>query len=105
MKASLTTGNYDNEDITITSIGADSKAVTCSGSITGQPFTYVVSPLSKNLTGFNYGTGTGPSRAQSFVISAENVTDSVTIASQSGGFEVSFSPDGPFVVEIGRAHV
>jgi hypothetical protein len=95
LKAGLTAGNYNNEEITISSTGAATKTVTCSGNVIAPP-TLTVAPTS--LSEFTYVEGSGPSDIQSFNVGAENLTYNLIISSSTTHFEISASYS-PFVPE------
>ncbi|NDP22071.1 MAG: T9SS type A sorting domain-containing protein [Paludibacter sp.] len=84
LKAGLVAGNYNSENITLSSTGATSKTVSCSGTV-GSP-TIVTS--TSTLTGFSYPFGSGPSSEQFFTVSATFVTTNLTITT-SANFEIS----------------
>jgi len=73
LKSGLALGNYNSELVNISGGGAPSFTVACSGSVTNPPpATINVSPTS--LSGFTYVFGAGPSVAQSYNMSATNLT-------------------------------
>jgi hypothetical protein len=88
LKAGLSAGNYNSEDITATSSGATNKTVTCSGSVTALTPTITLTPTT--LTGFTYVAGSGPSTEQTFTVSGANLTANISIAAPTN-FEVSLS--------------
>jgi hypothetical protein len=47
--------------------------LTLDGTVVGNPYIYAAVPTS--LTGFNYGSGTGPSNVQSFAVNALYLTE------------------------------
>jgi hypothetical protein len=95
LKAGLAVGDYDDENITASSTGADSKTVGCSGSVTAPPPpTITVSPAT--LTGFTYIVGSGPSTEQSFSISGAYLTDAIEINAPTN-FEISTATGGSFI--------
>ncbi len=71
LKAGLSVGDYNSEDITATSTDATDRTVTCSGSVTPLA-TIAVDPAT--LTGFTYVFGSGPSTSQNYDLSGTNLT-------------------------------
>ncbi|UEG49375.1 YDG domain-containing protein [Ferruginibacter lapsinanis] len=89
LKAGLTNASspYNGETVTVSG-GTATKTVTVNGSVTPAP---VLTPSVSSLTGFNYIEGAGPSTAQSFTLSATDLTaggGTITI-SGSANYEVS----------------
>ncbi len=93
LKSGLPVGDYNNEEITITSTGAETKTVTCSGTAIAPP-TLTVNPISLS---FNYVESSGPSQLMSFNVGAANLTHNLIISSTNTHFEISasFSPFTP----------
>src|SRR5690606_10187020 len=60
----------------------------------------ILNVTSASITGLNYGLGSGPSVAQSFVLSGENLDGSEDVTLLAGtGFEISFN-DADFEDEL-----
>jgi hypothetical protein len=91
LKAGLSAGNYNSENIVSTSTGAVSKNVTCSGTV-GSP-SIITSTAS--LTGFSYSLGSGPSAEQSFTVSATFLSANLTVT-PSANFEISTTSGSGF---------
>jgi hypothetical protein len=86
LKAGLSAGTYNGENIAFSGGGATS-SVTANGSVTaGSP---VVSAAPTSLTGFTTSQGT-PSAAQSFTVDGNNLTTDVVVTAPTD-FEVSLS--------------
>ncbi len=89
LKAGLTNASspYNNESISITG-GTATKTFIVNGTVTPPP---TITPSASTLTGFTYIEGLGPSTAQSFTLSASNLTaggGTITITG-STNYEVS----------------
>ena len=88
----LPAGTYNNKEIVLTSTGATTKKVTCSGIVIGP--TIQVTPTS--LTGLDYLFGTGPSSpAKTFTVSGSNLTDNIRITAPSA-YEISTNSSSGF---------
>jgi endonuclease I len=88
LKAGLSVGNYNSENIVISGGGATSINVVCSGSVSA--VTPTLTSSSSTLSGFNYLEGSGPSANQNFTISGSNLSGSGNItATGSTNYEVS----------------
>ena len=97
----LAANDYNNEDITITSSGATSKTVTCSGSVLAIVPSITLSETS--LTGFTYIIGAGPSTEKSFTVTGANLTDDIELTPPtnyeiSTGSGLSFVAQNPLVL-------
>ncbi|MHC1705912.1 MAG: hypothetical protein AB9842_00170 [Bacteroidales bacterium] len=76
LKAGLNPGNYNNEVVGIASSGAINKTVICNGTV----FTMPVITLSQtSLSGFSYIVGTGPSPAQTIIVTGSNMQNALMI--------------------------
>ena len=93
LKAGLVAGSYNNELITASSLGANSKTVLCNGTVTPTTPTITVSPVS--LTNFNYIFGNGPSAQMSFTVSGIYLTGDISIAPPTN-YEISITSGGAF---------
>ncbi len=91
--AGLVAGSYNNELITASSLGANSKTVLCNGTVTPTTPTITVSPVS--LTDFNYIFGNGPSAQSSFTVSGIYLTGDISIVPPSN-YEISLFSGGAF---------
>ncbi|WP_317191342.1 choice-of-anchor D domain-containing protein [Hymenobacter guriensis] len=85
LKAGLTAGDYNNETVTNTGGGAAQKGVTMSGTVT--PPVPVITLSAAAFSAFNTLTGE-PSAAQTYTVSAVNLTAGVDVAAPTG-YEVS----------------
>jgi hypothetical protein len=86
LKAGLSVGNYNSENITATSTGATTRTVTCSGSVTVP----TINVSSTSLSGFTYVFGSGPSTQQSFSISGTSLTNNISITPPAN-YEISLT--------------
>jgi len=86
LKAGLSAGNYNSENISCTSIGATTKNVSCSGTV----FTPTLTVSTTTLTGFTYIVTTGPSANQTFTISGTNLTSNVSLSAPHGLRNINF---------------
>ncbi|NLW18288.1 MAG: ribonuclease [Candidatus Cloacimonetes bacterium] len=91
LKAGLPAQNYLNEGISVSTLGAQTQEVLCSGAVLEPGIT--VAPAS--LSGFSYMFGLGPSSEKSFNVSGQNLYDNLSISAPSQ-FEISASPSGGF---------
>ncbi len=96
LKAGLSVGTYNSENITASSTGATNQSVTCNGSVSTLP---VITLSTASLTGFTYVVGNGPSANQSFTISASNLVGNISV-SASTNFEVSTSAGSGFGTSV-----
>lgn len=92
LKAGLTAGNYNLENIVSTSASAVTKNVACSGTV----YTPTINTSVTTLTGFTYPEGYGPSAEQSFTVSGTNLVDNIKIY-PSPKFEISTGSGVAFV--------
>ncbi|HOE04451.1 MAG TPA: lamin tail domain-containing protein [Bacteroidales bacterium] len=86
LKAGLSAGNYNGETINITSSGATSKTVSCSGTVT----TPTITVSTTGLTGFSYNLGAGPSSSQNFTVSGSSLTANISLSAPTN-YEISTS--------------
>jgi hypothetical protein len=91
LKAGLSAGNYNSENISCTSIGATTKNVSCSGTV----FTPTLTVSTTTLTGFTYIVTTGPSANQTFTISGTYLTSNVSLSAPTD-YEISTSSGSGF---------
>ncbi len=91
LKADLPAQNYLNESISVSTLGAQTESVVCSGAVLEPGIT--VAPAS--LSGFSYMFGLGPSSEKSFNVSGQNLYENLIISAPSE-FEISASPAGSF---------
>lgn len=94
LKAGLTAGTYNNEDIVISTTGATA-VVSCNGIVLAPQITVSTSAL----TGFNYMLGMGPSAEQSFTVSGSNLTNDIVLSAPVD-YELSASSEGTFTSSI-----
>ncbi|MDZ7822014.1 MAG: hypothetical protein U5N26_09495 [Candidatus Marinimicrobia bacterium] len=92
LKAGLSAGSYDGEDITISTAGASDKTVTCSGVVEDPSPSMTVSPTS--LTGFTAEHVT-PSLEQSFTVSGQNLTSNISLSAPAS-YEISVTSGSGF---------
>lgn len=96
LKAGLSVGNFNGENVTASSTSADDKTVSLSGSVTAPPAaTITINPT--QLLGFQYIHGAGPSDMQSVLVSGSNLTGNLTITPPAA-YEISASA-APFTAE------
>jgi hypothetical protein len=88
LKAGLAVGEYNNEEITLTSADATAKTVICNGEVTA-PAVPTISVTPSVLSGFTYVENNGPSEEQSFSVEGSNLTEGITITPASDSFEIS----------------
>lgn len=91
LKAGLTAGDYNSEDITATSTGATDETVTCDGTVGATTLTV----SETTLTGFTYSEGTGPSAEQSFTVEGTFLSDDISITAPTN-YEISTGTGGSF---------
>jgi hypothetical protein len=90
--AGLAVGTYLPINIPVSSSGAITKSVGCSGAVVSTPTIMV----SKNtLTGFGYMAMTGPSSPQSFTVSGASLTANVSITPPAN-YEISLTSGGTY---------
>lgn len=92
LKAGLSVGDYNAENISLTSTDAETKTVTLSGSVTGPLIT--VSETTR--TGFTYCLDSGPSSEQSYTVSGSCLTGNITITPPAN-YQISTGTGGSFV--------
>ena len=85
LKAGLSVGTYNNEQITISGGGASDIYVTLDGEVVASTLT--VNPTS--ISGFSYLVGNGPSSSQSFSLSGDNLDGSQVTITAPSDYEVS----------------
>lgn len=95
LKSGLPAQDYQGENISVSTMGADTQNVVCGGSVLAPGIT--VSPAS--LSGFAYMYGLGPSGEQTFTVSGQNVYSDINIAAPAE-FEISASPGSGFGASI-----
>lgn len=90
LKSGIASATY-NETISLSATGGATNSVSVNGSVSAVVLTPVLATSSTSLAGFGYVTGSGPSTAQSFTVSASNLSPSsgsITITA-SANYEVS----------------
>ena len=90
LKAGLSVGDYNSEDITATSTGATNRTVTCSGSVIPSS---VITVAPTSLTGFTYVFGSGPSTSQNYDLSGTNLTPASGNLTVTGSTNYEVSTD------------
>lgn len=85
-----------NENITATSIYAETKTVSLSGSVTAAA-TLTASP--SILSGFIYTYGNGPSASQFFTLKGTNLSSDITVTAPTN-FEISNTQNGTYTSSI-----
>jgi len=93
MKSGLSTGAVASQNIIVSTSGATSVNVSCSGTVSNQPV-ITVSPASSTL--FSYTFALGPSTEQTFNISGSNLYSNVTITAPAN-YEISLTSGANFV--------
>ncbi len=88
LKAGLSVGDYNSEDITASSTDATDRIVTCSGSVTPQSVLTVVPTA---LSGFDYVVGSGSSSAQTYLLSGTNLNGSDVTITAPSNYEISLN--------------
>lgn len=95
LSAGLPAASYNNEIITISSSGATSKTLTCSGSVIPSIITTTVTFLS----GMDYVLNLGPSPERSFSVSSTNLLEDITVTAPAN-FEVSLTSGAIFTPSL-----
>ncbi|MDD5710196.1 MAG: hypothetical protein PHC77_06685 [Candidatus Marinimicrobia bacterium] len=90
LKAGLSAGSYNGENITISSTGKISKTVACSGDVRQS-----INPSISALSNFNYDIGNGPSAEQNFTVSGQDLTGDITLTPPSN-YEISTGSGAAF---------
>ncbi|MFZ4581211.1 MAG: hypothetical protein ACOYM7_01060 [Paludibacter sp.] len=99
MKSGLTTGAVASQNQIVSTSGASSVNVACSGNVSNQP-SITITPASSTL--FSYTFALGPSAEQTFNVSASNLFSNVTITAPAN-YEIStvtgvgFTPSTPSI--------
>lgn len=91
LKAGLPAQNYLNESISVSTLGAQTENVVCSGAVLEPGIT--VAPVS--LSGFSYMFELGPSPQKSFNASGQNLYENLNISAPVE-FEISANPTSGF---------
>ena len=81
------------EDIVVSSSGAVSKNITCTGTVNPGPS---ITNSTSFLGAFSYVVGNGPSTAQSFVVTGQNLTSNVVVTPSSSNFVICDTPGGTY---------
>lgn len=81
------------EDIVVASSGAVSKNITCTGIVNPGPS---ITNSTSFLGAFSYAFGSGPSSAQSFVITGQNLTSNVLVTPSASNFLICATPNGTY---------
>jgi len=84
------------ENIVLTSTGATTQNVACSGSVIVAP---VITTSTSTLSGFNYNFGAGPSASQFFNVSGSNLTGNITITPPAN-YEISLASGSGYTSSI-----
>lgn len=95
MISGLGVGTYGPSNMTITSTGAVTQNVACSGQVVGSS-TQATICSTGTLNGFVYTYANGPSIVQSFTVSGTNLGSNVTLTPPAN-FEISLSSGSGFV--------
>lgn len=95
MNSGLAVGTYGPTNLTITSTGAVTQNIACSGTVVGST-TQATICSTGSLNGFVYTLGSGPSIVQSFTVSGTNLGSDV-ILTPPANFEISLSSGSGFI--------
>jgi endonuclease I len=87
LKAELTAGTYNSENVSVSGGGASAISVSNNGTVTADASTFSVNP--ESLSGFSYTEGEGPSASQSFSVSGSDLDGSLITINGSANYEVS----------------
>ncbi len=101
LKAGLASGAYNSQLIINSGGGANSKNVTCNGSVSAPP-SPVLSVTPSTLSGFNYIEGSGPSEVQSYILNGSSLTgfpSDITITAQAD-YEISLNSASGFASSL-----
>ena len=94
LKAGLSGGDYNLASILLTSTGATTKSVSCSGSVVSSA-TILVSKTS--ITGFGYQAAQGgPSSEQMFTVSGSSLGSNISVAPPASYYEISLTSGSGF---------
>jgi hypothetical protein len=96
LKAGLTAGAYNSENITCVSTGATTKNVACSGDVTAPP---VITVAPSALSDFYYGATAGPSADKSFTVSGTNLAGDISIAAATD-YEISLTSGSGYTTPL-----
>lgn len=91
LKSGLAAGDYNSQNITVTSASATTKTVTCSGTVYSPTITSSLS----TLTGFSYPVGSGPSAQQSFTVSGVYLSANIVVTPPTN-YEISTTSGSGF---------
>ena len=91
LSAGLPAASYNNEIITISSAGATSKTLTCSGAVIPS----IITPTVTYLSGMDYVLNLGPSAERSFTIISSNLLSDITVNAPTN-FEISLTSGAGF---------
>lgn len=97
LKTGLSAGSYNSEVTTISSTGATNETVTLNGSVTAPTPSLTIS--TSTLSGFIYAEGSGVSLEQTFTVSGDDLTASVT-ATAPTNYEVSVTSGSGFGTSV-----
>jgi len=84
LKAGLSEGTYNNEDITITCDYNDGETVTCNGTV----YKPIINISETTLNGFEYNYNSGPSTSQQFTVNGNYLIDDIVINAPTN-YEIS----------------
>ncbi len=99
LKTGLTAGDYNNEEISITSTDAETKKVICSGTVTPIITTPYITVSKTSLSGFTYEEGSVTSPEQTFTVAGDNLTNNIVITAPEH-FEISKTSGADFTNTI-----
>ncbi|HLP06011.1 MAG TPA: T9SS type A sorting domain-containing protein [Paludibacter sp.] len=92
LKAGLPAANYNAENIAVSTSGATTQNVSCSGTV----YTPTITTSVSSLAGFSYPVGYGPSAEQTFTVSGTHLVGNITVVSPAN-FEISTASGASFV--------
>lgn len=96
MSAGLSINTYGPSPLTLTSTGATTKSVACSGLVVGSS-TRTITSSTTSMNGFGYQAAAGgPSTEQFIVVSGASLTNNITVTPPAS-YEISTAPAGPYL--------
>ncbi|MDP4238207.1 MAG: G8 domain-containing protein [Bacteroidota bacterium] len=93
LKISLGVGNYNSENIVVSSNAATSKSITCNGTVNPAP---TLTTNTSSLSTFIYSSGSGPSGSQSFILTGTNLGTAVVTVTPPTNFEIMDPTTGTY---------
>jgi len=91
LKSGLPVHDYNLESILLTSTGATTKSVSCSGSVVSSS-TPTILVSKSSITGFGYkASDGGPSSDQMFTVSGSSLVSNISVAPPSNYYEISLT--------------